>query len=282
MATEPGRERFEALLMDVVVGDRPADDPEVLALAESDAAFRDELDEIRAMVGRVSAAAELERQVLADYRVAGELGEARESGESGDAAGSLPGEDQVESVLLGLIADTPAMEHPDFAAPEASTNAPTATDAQEDAPAPSGTLLRLLVPLAGAAAVLFVFLMSRSPDGDAPGRTGPSDPGGDPGGLILGAGGVVPLTPRGDVEDFGTFRWAYELEPGQRFEIRVLDPATGDDLLPAVQTEDKTWAPATAITDGWPDEIAWEVSLVSVLNEIERTSERVRVSRAPR
>lgn len=232
----------DEILRDVAIGGLGADDPRVRTLSDSDPAFQGKLEGLTAMIDRLDATAALERQVI------------RESLRP-EIPDSMGFGDQVERTLR-LLSD------------------------QEDRPEPSarrfGRFPAVLITLA-AACLVFVLVRAGAEREEI---TSPTDQPGQE--LMLGSDPIGQLTPRGNVEDFGSFRWAYEKEPGQRFELRILDATSGAEVLPPLFVEANEWTPRATTTDDWPDQIEWEVSVIDVLGEIELTSPRVRSSRSSR
>lgn len=79
-------------------------------------------------------------------------------------------------------------------------------------------------------------------------------------GVMLGASAL--LAPRGDVDDFGEFRWDYDRRPGWYFRVLVRDgTADGDgtEVATSPALETNAWKPADV--DDWPREILWELQI---------------------
>jgi len=88
---------------------------------------------------------------------------------------------------------------------------------------------------------------------------GGSSPIADPG-VTLGA--AIPCdSPRGIVDDYGTFAWRYSLPDGGWFEVEVFDEAapSAGRVARSPRLDSPAWTPSEAERKAFPRAIRWEV-----------------------
>ncbi|MCA8973714.1 MAG: hypothetical protein KDC98_03285 [Planctomycetes bacterium] len=215
------------LLSEVLVGDRPAEDPEVIAAAGASASFRQSLVELRSLQGRLDAEGRRERELLA------EAGGAPDDGLTAPGAGP----DLVSRTIARLAAE-----------PVPSAESETAAEPGQDV----RRWPRLVLFAGLAAAALFLiwafvgFGSGRMPDDQRQ----------------LGSP-YLDLEPAKVEADAVTLSWAFTLPMASGpvlYTVRIFDPADPGFAVDSEELENSTWVIDRTDFDGWPAGAHWEVT----------------------
>lgn len=109
-----------------------------------------------------------------------------------------------------------------------------------------------------AAAAAAVFLIWMRPFAAEDAQPAPLDPG-----PAMGASALRLLSPVGDVELLDEFRWEYELERGQYFQLVVYAGDGAAELAVVDDLEEPSWRPDPQEIETWPSDLVWEVRVRS-------------------
>ena len=206
-------------LRSLMLGELSVEDTRIIAMAESDAAFGEEL--------------QATRQVLETLERTG--GAARQDMAEAHAAATVPGLERAAETLQGLI-DRDCLPGPEPLGPIGSNQ------------------LKAVLRWVGAAAAGIALIWAASAwlgrSKSDPGRTG------EP--VILGDG-LEALRPAGEVEAFELFAWDYPERKAAWFEVRVYDGRTGERIDVEEDLQQPRWRPGVSRSAPWPAELRWEV-----------------------
>lgn len=133
------------------------------------------------------------------------------------------------------------------------------------------TRRRVVLTLAAAAGIVLVALLYRAL---APAR---------PPEVLLGRDRIVCERPVGEVADFGTFSWRFDLPKRGRFELLVWDDSSPEGSEPLVDEAYLTESRCTPELEDrrpWPERIRWEVRAYDAGDQLLRRSELQHASRS--
>lgn len=130
------------------------------------------------------------------------------------------------------------------------------------------TTRRVAMTLATAAGLVLVALLYRA--------LVPAHPGEVP----LGDDHIACERPVGEVADFGTFSWRFDLPKRGRFELSVWDDSSPEGSQPLVHEPYLTESRCTPELEQWPERIRWEVRAYDAGDQLLRRSEPQRAWRS--
>ena len=110
---------------------------------------------------------------------------------------------------------------------------------------------------ASAAALFFVFILFRP---FAP------DDSGDGGGMLSPDSRIELVEPAQVVSEWTRFAWMADYPVGCRYQLRVKDAGTGEELWRGSRSTKLQWEPAPDEVRSWPDAITWEVRCYDATN----------------